>query len=342
MPDHAGRNEQLVRQWNILMKLAAHRTVGVTVGELVEEHGVARRTIERDLDALGQAGFPLGIVSQDGAQKYWGVLGPAPDMPPFPLDQDELIAMWLASGLFDFFAGTPYKDGMDRLRAKIAATLPPRVVARLEDIDTHFAPIHHQRALYREMQGIVSTLNKAILSHRICRMTYFNPSWKEPREYVIKPCGIVVYRQILYLAAFSAERPDVTIFSVRRIRRIEVTDEAFDPPEGFSLAETIDRSFGIYQGEPTEVRIRFDAEVAHYPEEILFHPSQVNKKNTDGSLEVTMTVGGLQEVVWWVLSYTDQVQVLHPPELAEQVRRTALAIAAKYESSTQPTRSTAK
>jgi len=68
----------------------------------------------------------------------------------------------------------------------------------------------------------------------------------------------------------------------------------------------------------------------------------VNKKNTGGSLEVTMTVGGLQEVVWWVLSYTDQVQVLHPPELAEQVRRTALAIAAKYESSTQPTRSTAK
>jgi len=331
MPDHVGRNEQLVRQWNILMKLAAHRNVGVTVAEMVEEHGVARRTIERDLDALSQAGFPLGIISQDGAQKYWGVMGPAPDMPPFPLDQEELIAMWLASGLFDFFEGTPYKDGMDRLRSKIAATLPPRVVARLEDIDTHFAPIHHERALYREKQGIVATLNEAILAHRVCRMIYFNPAWEKPREYTIKPCGIVVHRQILYLAVFVSGRTDLTIFSIRRIHQIEMTNEGFDLPEDFSLAASIDCNFGIYQGEPVEVRVRFGPEVAHYPEEILFHPTQVNAKNADGSVDVTMKVGGLPEVVWWVLSYTDHIQVLEPPELAEKVRNTALAIAAKYD-----------
>lgn len=342
MPDHEGRNEQLVRQWNILMKLAAHRAVGVTVSELVEEHGVTRRTIERDLEALSQAGFPLGILNQEGSQKYWGVLGPAPDMPPFPLDQDELIAVWLASGLFDFFEGTPYKDGMDRLRSKIASTLPPRVVARLEDIDTHFAPIHHERALYREKQGIVATLNKSILAHRVCRMTYFNPAWKKPREYTIKPCGIVVHRQILYLASYSSGRKDLTIFSVRRIQQAEMTEERFELPEDFSLAGSVDRNFGIYQGEPVEIRVRFDSEVAHYPEEILFHPTQVNTKNPDGSLDVTLRVGGLQEVVWWVLSYTDHVQVLHPPELVAKVRFTAQAIAAKYEGKSHPKRSTAK
>ena len=330
MADHPGRNRQLVRQWNILMKLASHRNIGVTIGELMEENQVTRRTIERDMDALGEAGFPIAIINQDGKQKYWGIVGPAPDLPPFPLDQDELIAIWMASGLFDFFEGTPYKEGMDRVRSKITSTLPPKVVALLEDIRDHFLPLHHHRAVYKEKQAIVATINQALLSQRVCTMTYFNPTWEKPREYEIKPCGVLVHRQILYLAALLPKHDELTIFSMRRIQKVEMTQERFELADGFSLGELVNRNFGIFQGEPSKIKVRFDPSVAHYPEEILFHPSQINHKNPDGSLDVTMTVGGLEEVVWWVLSYTDKIKVLHPPELAKKVRQTALEIAAKY------------
>jgi predicted DNA-binding transcriptional regulator YafY len=54
--DHS-RNTQVVRQWQILRALdTAH---GTTVGLLVAEHHVTKRTIRRDLDALQQAGFPI-------------------------------------------------------------------------------------------------------------------------------------------------------------------------------------------------------------------------------------------------------------------------------------------
>lgn len=330
MPDHAGRNNQLVRQWNILMKLASHRMVGVTVGELVEEHRVARRTIERDIEGLCEAGFPIAVINQDGTQKYWGVVGPAPDLPPFPMDQDELIAVWMASGLLEFFEGTPYQEGIDRLRSKLSSTLPPRVVATLEDIEQHFIPIQRQRAFYGEKRELVSALNRALLGQRRIRMVYFNPTWDAPRTYDLRPAGILVHRQILYLAALPADSDQPLVFSVPRIRAIEVLDERFELPEGFSLADRVDRHFGIYQGEPVRVRVRFDREVAHFPNEIRFHPTQANAPNADGSVDVTMTVGGLQEVVWWVLSYTDKVRVLEPAELAESVRTTALAIAEKY------------
>ena len=330
MPDHRSRNQQLVRQWNMLMKLASHRTVGVTVGELKEEHGVTRRTIERDLEALCEAGFPIAVVSQQGAQKYWGVIGPAPGLPPFPLDQDELIAVWMACGLFDFFEGTPYKEGMDRVRTKIASTLPPRVVAMLEDMQSHFAPTPHPHAVYQGKQDVVAAINKAMLAQRICKMSYFNPTWDAPRDYVIKPCGILVHRQILYLAALLEDFRDVTIFALARILQVTPTDERFDLPDGFSLAKAVSGNFGIFTGKPQTVRVRFDPDVAHFPEEIQFHPSQVNSKNPDGSMDVTLNVGGLDEVVWWLLSYGDQVRALEPPELVDQVRDTATAITAKY------------
>lgn len=47
------------------------------LGELVEELGVTRRTIKRDLAALGEAGFPIGVIHQEGTIKNWGVIGPA-------------------------------------------------------------------------------------------------------------------------------------------------------------------------------------------------------------------------------------------------------------------------
>src|SRR5690242_1808538 len=52
------RSQEVVRQWQILRSLATSR-LGIGVQDLAVEHGVAARTIRRDLSALGRAGFPL-------------------------------------------------------------------------------------------------------------------------------------------------------------------------------------------------------------------------------------------------------------------------------------------
>lgn len=332
MTDHTGRNNQIVRQWNILMRLAANSRsgIGVSVKELEDDYGVTRRTIERDIEGLTEAGFPVLLLRQEGQQKFWGLMQPAPELPPFPLDQDELIAVYLAAGLLEFFEGTPYQEGMDRVRTKIAATLPPKVVARLDDIRDHFIPMRRQRATYAAKRDIIAALNRALLGQRECRIVYHAPSRKTPREHIVRPCGVLVHRQILYLAGLIGERLDPTIFAVARIRSIEVLDTRFDLPDDWSLARHIDPHFGIWKGEPAKVALRFAPHAAHIPEEIEFHHTQKIAKNDDGSVDVEMTVGGLNEVVWWVLSYADAVRVLRPKELANRVRDTARAVAALY------------
>ncbi|MCL4233016.1 MAG: WYL domain-containing protein [Deltaproteobacteria bacterium] len=343
MADHPGRNNQIVRQWSILMRLAANSRsgIGVSVKELQDEYEVTRRTIERDIEGLTEAGFPILLLRQEGQLKFWGLTQPAPNLPPFPLDQDELIAVYLAAGLLEFFEGTPYQEGMDRVRTKIAATLPPRVLARLDDIRDHFLPMRRQRATYAAGREIVAALNRALLTQHQCRIVYHAPSRAAAREHVVRPCGILVHRQILYLAALVGDRTDPTIFAVARIRSIEVLDEQFTMPDDWSLARYVDPHFGIWKGEPAKVALRFAPHAAHIPEEIEFHSTQKISKNDDGSVDVEMTVGGLNEVVWWVLSYADAVCVLRPKELANRVRDTARAIAALYEAET-PSRKPAR
>ena len=51
------RNAEVIRQWKILKRIEKSRYV--TASDLAEEHGVALRTIRRDIEALQEAGFPL-------------------------------------------------------------------------------------------------------------------------------------------------------------------------------------------------------------------------------------------------------------------------------------------
>lgn len=58
MPRPQGRNQQLIRQWKIILRLASSRAA-TTYYALAADYGVSDRTIRRDLAALQEAGFPL-------------------------------------------------------------------------------------------------------------------------------------------------------------------------------------------------------------------------------------------------------------------------------------------
>jgi predicted DNA-binding transcriptional regulator YafY len=51
------RGEPLIRQWNLLKALQAHR-LGIGANELAERLECTKRTIQRDLSVLQQAGYP--------------------------------------------------------------------------------------------------------------------------------------------------------------------------------------------------------------------------------------------------------------------------------------------
>ena len=74
------------------------------------------------------------------------------------------------------------------------------------------------------------------------------------------------------------------------------------------------------------VRIHFDAFAARLVSERQWHPSQSIKRLADGELELTMTLGRLEEVERWVLSWGEHARVLEPDSLRKQVRSVAKAI----------------
>lgn len=68
------RNQQVIRQWEVLRRLEAGPS---TVDELaagVGDHGTTRRTIYRDLDALQAARFPIVRERHEDNRVRWRLL----------------------------------------------------------------------------------------------------------------------------------------------------------------------------------------------------------------------------------------------------------------------------
>jgi predicted DNA-binding transcriptional regulator YafY len=114
-----------------------------------------------------------------------------------------------------------------------------------------------------------------------------------------------------------------------------VTDERFIPPDDFDLDEYMQDAFGVIRTDPEKVVIRFDPSLERYLKENIWHPSQTFKKDKDGSVLMTMEVGGLREVMSWVMGFGREAEVLEPEHLRRAVAEELAATGERY--SPEPT-----
>ena len=107
----------------------------------------------------------------------------------------------------------------------------------------------------------------------------------------------------------------------------------FEYPEDWEPSSLVAGSFGIFSGEPTKVRVRFDPKVARFVRRRQWHPSQ-KLRNTEQGLVLTMKVHGTVELMSWVLSFGDKAELLEPLELRKEIAN-ELAGAAKIYANTK-------
>lgn len=66
-------------------------------------------------------------------------------------------------------------------------------------------------------------------------------------------------------------------------------------------------------------RLLFDAKIATYIEERVWHSTQKMKRQRDGNLEMSFETTGWKELVRWILSWQPDVKVLTPKRLRKRV-----------------------
>src|SRR5262245_38356270 len=117
------RNSELVRQWEILRDIDGART-GIGIAKLAALRKVHQRTIRRDLDALGRAGFPLFDDKVNGTSMWKLRARPFRGLDQLGLSVMELAALYFGRNLIAAGGATPFADEMDRAFDKMQAAIP--------------------------------------------------------------------------------------------------------------------------------------------------------------------------------------------------------------------------
>ncbi|GGM39859.1 helix-turn-helix transcriptional regulator [Promicromonospora citrea] len=181
---------------------------------LADRFEVSRRTVERDIGALQQAGVP--VWAEPGRTGGY-CLDRGRTLPPVNFSPDEAVAVAVALG---DLAGTPF--------AGPGGTALRKILAAMRDDDASAA--HDLAARVHLLGGrpaappVPAVLADAITSRRVLRLRYIDRAGAATTRDV-EPLGFVRSTTAWYLLGWCRLRDAVRAFRLDRVDRVTATSE---------------------------------------------------------------------------------------------------------------------
>ncbi|SFI57223.1 helix-turn-helix transcriptional regulator [Planctomicrobium piriforme] len=315
------------RLLTLLERLQSGRAYSTS--ELTHLCGVSRRTVFRDLKTLQDAG--VQILYDAATQGYWLPIHTA--LPPAQLTLSETLSLLvLAQEAGGSRRAVPFQEAARDAALKLQSTLPSHLTHYVNDLTSSLKIQSEPLADHRHGREHYDRLIEGITSRRKVRLHYDSVAEQTQIQTLVSPYRLLFRRHAWYAIGRSSLHRSVRTFHIGRILESEVTDDPFQVPPRFSLKRYFGHAWSLIR-EPDarcEVTVRFQPMVARNVAEVCWHPTQKTLWNDDGTLDFTVTVDGIQEMSWWILSYGNQALVLKPEPLRKLIAERAREMAAQY------------
>jgi len=308
------RGDQLSRVWRLVQLLSGGN--GRTLAQLHAELGVTKRTVQRDIAALEQAGFPIESHTRNGTVRWRFIEGfRAGSSVVFTMP--ELMALYFSRGLLRPLQGTPLYEAIESALGKVGAAIPAQGHVLLQGFDRSIAVSNFGWKDYRQSKETIASITKAVHHGFTLRVTHATVRHKSAVTRLVDPYKLWYANGGLYLVGLDHDKQDVRVFAVDRIRSVEVTKRRFEILNGFDFDEYQKTAFQIIGGEPQLIRIRFSPEQSPYVAERIWHESQKLETQPDGGIILSLTVASLWEVHRWLYGWGKDAEILEPMKLTK-------------------------
>ena len=275
----------------------------ITAPELAEHFEVSRRTINRDIEDLCKAGIPI--------QTTQGVGGGISIMSGYRMDRTILTSrdmQMILAGLrsLDSVSGSSYYS---QLMEKIQAGSSELVSGKesvLIDLSSWYKAT---------LAPKISMIQDAIESRHLIKFKYFAPSGESVRT--IEPYYVVFKWTSWYVYGWCLKRKDYRLFKLNRMDNVQLTDKKFECRN----VPLPDMSAELLYPRNIKVKALFDADMKWRLVEEFGMECYSEKK--DGKLLFEEYYSDMDNLVSWMLTFGDKVEVLEPEEVRERLKATA-------------------
>jgi predicted DNA-binding transcriptional regulator YafY len=228
--------------------------------------------------------------------------------------------------------GVPFQHPARSAALKLLSNLPRHLRDYVGEVTTSMAVGPNPHNPLDEAKPFYQQLLNALAEGRQIRIGYDSLFEQKEISTLLSPYRIFFHRRSWYVVGRSSLHRAVRTFNVGRILKAETLNSTYETPPRFSLDRHFGNAWSMIRepGERHDVVVRFQPLVARNVAEINWHKTQKTAWNDDGTLDFQVTVDGLGEIMWWILGYGKQAEVLHPADLRERIQEQITAMQDTY------------
>lgn len=285
------------------------------VTELAEYFGTSRRTIERDLTDLSE----LVTLQRDGPEYFI-------DTPLDVLNPVEALAVHSATRLLVHHAQINeqnYRTALEKLARSLPEPARSSVHRSVEELaDKSSVNSRH-----------LDQVAQAWFEQQVLRFDYLSlgstTGKKRPQELEVYFFEISRTNLAAYVLGYERSwHRAIRVYKLDRMSNLQVDRSAagrYEIPADFDPHEFLSGAWGIVVGEPIEVSLRFQPQVAQQLRELPPHNLVIGEADADGSVPVLARAGtgpdGIpHDLLAWVRGWGAAVEVVGPPRIREHMR----------------------
>lgn len=285
-----------------------------SASELAKHFEVSVRTIQRDIDALCQAGIP--ICAFTGTNGGYEILSDFKMNNQLASDDEYAYIATAINGL-KTVTNNPVADD---IYEKITAISKNRNTGMILDFSV----------LREGDEKLLQMLQSAVKNKQVVKFSYTNNSG-ETREHCVEPIAVIYKWYAWYMLAYNLAKQDYRTYKLVRMEDVYITEDKFSR-EHRTAEEIVNECDNSYQGKDisTKVRIRCRGNAIHRIKEYL--NGQIIESFEDGT--AMMEIHVVENEQWWigvVLSQGKEVEVIEPEHIKERIIKSAKDILFLYE-----------
>jgi len=293
-----------------------HGRAGWDAEPLARACGVSTRTLQRDLDALAVAGFPVFF------DHGYRLAAPAL-LPAITLTVDQALALRLAAETAAQRAETATARTLAVAAGKLADALAAKPPG--DEAERQLAlPVQDPKT-----EACLAALTLAISERRTVRVTTTGGTGREAVSRRIDPYRLLETPAGAELLGYCHERRRILRVPVTRLRGVVLLQRRFRP----APARLVERHLHPSRSSAPELRWVRLACRPPLVQQLKKHPlvgSLMWEDGPDGSVVHTLGVRRPEDLLPWLLSCGDAVEVLSPLDLRQEVARIARAVAERH------------
>lgn len=294
---------------------------------LASELRITKRTVYRDIDKLRAVGVPIEFNKKKGCYSIQGEFF----LQPLQLTPEEALALTAMCEHVAKSEQIPFLRPAARAIEKIRAQFPPEMELELARITDHMVIQTAPTAAAEGHADVYERIKSAIASQQALECRYESPRHADGDTFIFEPYALFYGVRAWYAIGRHGKHDQVRCLKLKRFGPMTPTDQTYTIPPGFSVRKYLRNAWAMIPGDSDhKVELRFEPSIAETLADTRWHGTQEIEEHPDGSITFRCTVSGLDEIVWWVLSFGPSCTVVAPRQLSDRVRDLAIRTAGLY------------